>query len=192
MEKPESPDPARILTRAAGGDEAARQQITSMTYHRLRELASGFLRRERPDHTLQPTALVHEAYIRLVDQSRVDWKDRGFFVGIAAREMRRILIDHARHHKRLKRGGGWGKVLLDQVAIPVGERDIGILDVDEALRKLSSIHERQGRIVELRFFGGFSIEEVAQVLEISPKTVEKDWRIARAWLHRYLAEGEKQ
>ena len=186
MAEPEPADATRLLSPAVRGDEEAANQLIPLVYGRLRALAAGYLRRERPDHTLQPTALVHEAYLRLVDQSKVDWKDRNYFLSLAAREMRRILVDHARTRNRAKRGGGWAKVILEEAVLLAEEQQIDVLDIDAALKTLSALHERQGRVVELRFFGGMTIEAVAETLGVSPETIEKDWRVARAWLHRNL------
>ena len=154
----------------------------------MRRRAVAHLRRERPEHTLQPTALVHEAYIRLVDQRRVVWQSRAQFLAVLSRMMRRILIDHARARLAGKRSGRWPRVTLadaeDVAGSPLG---IDLLDLDLALDRLAAFDERKSRVAELRFFGGLSLEEMGQVLEVSPKTVERDWQMARAWLFKTLS-----
>jgi RNA polymerase sigma factor (TIGR02999 family) len=151
----------------------------------LRGLAAAYIRRERSDHTLQPTALVHEAYMRLVDQTKVESPSRAQFFGIAANLMRQILVNHARHHRAAKRGGG-NKVALEEFAGATPARGVDFLALDEALDKLAQLNPRQSRIVELRFFGGLTEEEIAEVLEVSAITVKRDWRVARAFLHGVL------
>jgi len=149
----------------------------------LRRLAGGYMRHERSDHTLQPTALVHEAFLRLVEQSSVDWKGRAHFFRVAAQMMRRILIDHARGTLREKRGTGEKPVPLEEALVFAPEQSTELIKLDEALERLSKIDPRQGRIVELRFFGGLTVEETAEAMGISPKTVKRDWSVAKAWLH---------
>jgi RNA polymerase sigma factor (TIGR02999 family) len=146
------------------------------------------MRRDRTDHTLQATALVHEAYLKLVEQRSANWQSRAHFFGVAAQVMRRILIDHARGHLRQKRGGEFEKVVLDEGLVSSPEQSAELLAVDEALERLAKLDERQARVVELRFFGGLSVEEAAAVLGISPKTVKRDWSMAKAWLHAELKE----
>ncbi len=186
MSGPDRADATVMLSRSVGGDENAAARLIDLTYERLRQLAAGYLRRERPDHTLQATALVHEAYVRLVDPEKVSWQGRTHFLAIAAHEMRRVLVNHARERNRLKRGGGRARVVLDEALLPTGDRGVDTLDLDEALEDLSALDERQGQIVVLRFFAGLTVEEVAARLGSSAKTVEKDWRFARAWLHKRL------
>jgi RNA polymerase sigma-70 factor (ECF subfamily) len=147
------------------------------------------MRRERADHTLQATALVHEAYLKLVQHPSADWQNRAHFFGIAAQVMRHILIDHARGHGREKRGAGQQVVPLDEALVFSPEKSVELLRLDESLQRLTMLDPRQGRIVELRFFGGLSVEETAQVLEISPKTVKREWSMAKAWLHGDLRHG---
>lgn len=183
----EPPDVTQTLSRATRGDSAAAAELIPLVYERLRQLASGYLRGERPDHTLQPTALVHEAYLRLVDRSRVDWRGRTHFLGVAANEMRRLLVEHARRRGAKKRGGGSVRIALDRVLLPTGA-EVDALDIGDALTTLSSLHERQAEVVVLRFFGGLTVEEVAEFLSVSVQTVERDWRLARAWLFRTLKE----
>ena len=157
-----------------------------LVYDELRGLAGRYMQQERADHTLQATAIVNEAYLRLIDQSRVDWKGRAHFFAVAAEMIRRVLVDHARQHQAAKRGGGVRKVsLTDSVATSEG-LDIELLCLDAALDGLGLLKERHRKVVELRFFGGLNIDETAQVLEVSPQTVRSDWRIARAWLRQRL------
>jgi RNA polymerase sigma factor (TIGR02999 family) len=179
-------------------------QLMPLVYDQLRRVAAARFGRERANHTLQPTALVHEAYLRLVDQRRVRWQNRAHFIGVAAHLMRRILIDHARSHRAAKRGGPQEKFTLANaidelpaVQTPAGQNDIDEIDVlalEEALTRLTALDAQQGRIVELRFFGGLTVEETAEVLGISAATVKRDWRLAKAWLHREMAgemDGER-
>jgi RNA polymerase sigma-70 factor (ECF subfamily) len=172
-----------LLGKMAHGDEGAAAQLMPMVYDELRRLAGGYMRRERTDHTLQPTALVHEAYLKMVEQRSVDWQSRSHFFGIAAQMMRRILIDHARGHLRDKRGGGVIPVPLDDALVFAPEQSSELVRLDEALQRLAKIDPRQSKIVELRFFGGLTVEQTADVLGISPKTVKRDWSMAKAWLH---------
>ncbi len=171
------------------GDETAANLLTPMVYEELRALAAGLLRHETPGHTLQPTALVHEAYMRLVDQTEVDYQGRAHFIALAARTMRRVLVDHARAREAKKRGGGRERVTLDSSVAFSTDHPVDLLALDEALTKLASLHQRQAQIVDLRFFGGLTIEETAVVLEVSHATVEVDWKMARSWLRRELAGG---
>jgi RNA polymerase sigma factor (TIGR02999 family) len=185
-----SHDVTRLLHDWSEGDEGAAERLMPLVYDELRRLARNYLRRERPDHTLQPTALVNEAYLKLVDQSRVNWQNRHHFYGIAAQMMRRVLVDHAREHAAEKRGGPRRKVSLDEANIPTGERAADLVALDEALQKLSEVFPRKGRVVELRFFGGFSVEESAEILGVSDKTVMREWESAKLWLYRELdSEG---
>ena len=147
------------------------------------------MRRERVDHTLQPTALVHEVYIKLVDQPLADWEDRAHFIGIATRAMRQILVDHARGRAAAKRGGGWHRVTLDE-SILGGRSEFEMLAIDEALTNLTQLDERAARVAELRMIGGLSVKETAHVLGVSPRTVDNDWAMARMWLSRALREGD--
>lgn len=163
-------------------------KLMPLVYHELRRLARQYLNKERPGHTLQTTDLVHEAYLRLVDQQRVHWQNRAHFFGVAAQLMRRILVDRARRHKRIKRGGGAPLVSLDETAIMSRQPTFDMLALDEALNRLAEIDGRKARIVELRFFGGLEVEETATFLNISEVTVMRDWKMAKAWLHRELSE----
>jgi len=171
-----------FLNRLALGQQEVADQLMPQVYAELRALAYSHLRNQSASHTLQPTALVHEAYLRLFDPKRCQWNDRQHFFALAARVMRQILVDHARAQHRIKRGEGRLRVTLDESAAGETGNDIEVLDLDAALTDLSSQDERQGRIVELRFFGGLEVEEVAGLLELSKSTVEREWRAARAWL----------
>jgi RNA polymerase sigma factor (TIGR02999 family) len=177
----------QLLAAASDGDQAALDALLPVVYNELRRLADHYLRQERPDHTLQATALVHEAYLRLVDQTNISWQNRAHFFSVAAQVMRHILVDHARAHKAEKRGGGEQKLSLDEAISFFAERDVNLVALDEALNELTKLDAQQGRIVELRFFGGLTIEESAEVLKITPGTVRYDWRMAKAWLHRALS-----
>ncbi len=180
----------RLLIAWSDGDESALTELLPLVNAELRRLAGIYMRREHPGHTLQTSALVNEAYLRLVDQQQVRWQNRAHFFGITAQLMRRILIDHARSHQYAKRGGGAIQVSLDETALVTEARAAELLAVDEALEKLTAMDARKGRIVELRFFGGLTEEETAEVLKISVPTVQREWRAAKAWLHRMLTAGE--
>lgn len=179
-------DITQILENVRAGDQDAYERLMPLVYAEMRRLAARYLRRERPDHTLQPTALVHEAFLKLVDQRRVDWRNRAHFFGIAAQAMRRILVDHARGVQRQKRGGRERPVPIEDVQIAMAPRSLDVVALDEALNRLGELDEQQSRVVELRFFGGLSIEETAEVLGISSSTVKREWSMARAWLHQEL------
>lgn len=175
----------------SGGDQEAPAKLMPIVYEELRQLARQYIKRERPDHTLQATGLVHEAYLRLVDQSTSTWQNRAHFFGVAAQVMRRILVDYGRTHRAEKRGGAWDKLAFDEAIVPTGERSIDLVALDDALKDLLALDPRQSQIVELRFFGGLTNEEVAEVLEISPRTVKREWRMAKAWLHRAIVSEVK-
>ena len=178
----------RLLAGSAAGDEAAAAALVPLVYDELRRAASSALRRERADHTLQPTALVHEAFLRLAGLPAAPWQDRGHFVAIAARVMRQVLVDHARGRQALKRGPAAIRVPLEGVEAPATPGgDVDLVALDDALERLTSIDARQGRIVELRFFGGLTVEETATLIGASERTVKRDWQMARAWLKRELA-----
>lgn len=179
-----------LLLGWGNGDKAALDQILPIVYEELRKQAARYLRRERVGHTLQTTALIHEAYIRLVDQKNVRWQNRAHFFGISAQLMRRILVDHARAKGRAKRGGSDIRVSLDDKNLIAKAADLDIIAVDEALERLAQIDEQQSKIVELRFFSGLTVEETAEVLKISPATVKRDWSMAKAWLHREISGNE--
>ena len=177
----------RILHDWSGGDANAPARLMPLVYDELRRLARTFLARERGAHTLQPTALVHEAYLKLVDQRSVKWQNRAHFYGLAASMMRRVLIDHARAHATEKRGGAARHLSLDDVQVPLEQRAAGLLALDEALERLAQMDERKCRIVEMRFFGGLTDEEIAEVLKVTTRTVLRDWKKARLWLYRELS-----
>jgi RNA polymerase sigma factor (TIGR02999 family) len=165
-------------------DQAALDALLPLVYDELRHLARSYLRRERPDHTLQATALVHEAYLRLIDQRDVTWQNRAHFFGIAAEMMRRILVNHALARQASKRGGPQQKLALDEAVSFAAEREVDLVALDEALQELATFDPRQCQIVELRFFGGLSIEETGEVLGLSPATVKREWGVAKLWLRR--------
>jgi RNA polymerase sigma factor (TIGR02999 family) len=182
-----SPSPQQVtqlLVAWGDGDQAARDELMPLVYEELRRLAHQCLRRERPGHTLQTSALLNEAYLRLVDQKNIHWQDRSHFFGIAARLMRQVLVDYARKRRYAKRGGDARRVSLDEAMIASEERAADVVALDDALKSLAEIDPRQSQIVELRFFGGLSIEETAEVLAVSPGTVMRDWTLAKAWLRR--------
>lgn len=168
------------------GDQEAPNRLMPLVYEELRRLAHQYLQRERPDHTLQATSLVHEAYLRLVDQGTTTWQNRAHFFAVAAQVMRRILVDYARTHRAEKRGGNWDKLAFEEALAPSSERNVDLVSLDDALKDLLELDPRQSQIVELRFFGGLSIEELAEVLQVSPRTVKREWRIAKAWLRRAM------
>jgi RNA polymerase sigma factor (TIGR02999 family) len=184
-----SGDVTVLLTQLAGGDKGAAEQLVPLVYRELRQMASRQMRRERVDHTLQTTALVHEAYLKLVDQNSAGWQNRAHFFGVAAQVMRHILVDHARGHMRAKRGSGQPMIPLDEGLVFSPQQSSELLEVDTALQRLAEMDPRQGKIVELRFFGGLTVEETAAVLGISPKTVKRDWSVAKAWLHGELKQS---
>lgn len=179
----------QLLQDLKGGDVAADAKLVAAVYDELRRLAAHYMRRERPDHTLQATALVHEAFLRLTDQRNVSWQGKAHFFGVAAQLMRRILIDHARARLRVKRGAGGQKLSLDEGLLLTEARSAELLAVNDSINRLAKLDPRQARIVELRFFGGLSVEETAEVVGISPKTVKRDWSLARAWLYEDLKGG---
>jgi RNA polymerase sigma factor (TIGR02999 family) len=173
----------QLLIDLSNGDRNAVDLLLPVIYDELRKLAANYLRRERPDHTLQPTALVHEAYIRLVDQTRVNWQNRAHFFGVAAQIMRRLLVDHARRHNAEKRGQDFQKITLDENIDRAVERSTMLIALDDALHALAEFDEQKARVVELRYFGGLSIEETADVMGVTPTTIKRHWRFAKAWLH---------
>jgi RNA polymerase sigma factor (TIGR02999 family) len=181
-----------LLRAWSDGDLGARDRLMPLVYLELRRRAAAYLRRERRTHTLQPTALVHEAYLRLVDQRRAVWQNRAQFFGVAADMMRRILVDRARAHRTVKRSGRWARVTLDPAVAATPAVDVDVLDLDTALEKLAAFDSRKSRIAELRFFGGLSLAETGEVLGLSLATVERDWQVARAWLFRALSGGPAQ
>ena len=181
----------RLLARWGEGDAAALDALTPLVYDELRRLAKAYLRRERPDHTLEGTALVHEAYLRLIDQRQVEWRNRNHFFALAAELIRRILVDHARARIAAKRGGSNLKLSLDEAIAPAEEKDLDLVALDDALAALARADHQQSRIVELRYFAGLTIEETAEVLEISPATVKRDWAMAKAFLKREMLRNAR-
>jgi RNA polymerase sigma factor (TIGR02999 family) len=182
-------EPSKLLQRASAGDSKAVSQLMPLVYDELRRLAASYLRRERPGQTLQATALVHEAYVRLIGEKAHNWQNRTHFLAIAALSMRQILVQRARARKAAKRGGDPERIVLDEQllpAAPAAQQEIDLVALDAALEKLAALNERQAKIVELRYFGGLSVEEVGDVLDISSATVKRDWTLARAWLRREL------
>jgi len=182
-EAPSTSRVTRLLLDWTDGDERARDEVLPLVYDELRRLAALYLLRERHDHTLQPTALVHEAYLRLVDQRQVNWRNRAHFVGLAAVMMRRILVNYARDRAAGKRGGDVQKVPLSAADQPGRPLDVDVIVLHDALDKLAAIDSRKSRIVELKFFGGLTTNEIAEVLQLSPATIERDWSFSRAWLY---------
>jgi RNA polymerase sigma factor (TIGR02999 family) len=178
----------RLLNAWQEGDTGARDQLFVVVYEELRRRAAGQLRRERPGHTLRPTALVHEAYLRLLGQERVRWQNRAQFFAIASEMMRRVLVDHARDKKARKREGAAVRVVLEEDVAAVQPRSVDLLALDDALNQLAALNARQSRIVEMRFFGGLSHPEIAELLDVSQRTVDREWHFARTWLYRRMAE----
>jgi RNA polymerase sigma-70 factor, ECF subfamily len=181
-------DVSTLLRAWSDGDQNALDKLAPIVYEELRRLARYYLQRERPGHSLQATALVNEAYLRLVDYKRMQWGNRAHFFAVSAQLMRRILVDHARRHN-LKRGGGVQHVELEDIALVGGDRAENLVALDDALQSLARMDARKARVVELRFFGGLSVEETAEVLQVSPGTVMRDWTSARAWLYREMGGG---
>jgi len=180
----------QLLVDWGNGDESAPDKLFPLVYTELKRTARRYLRKETPGHTLQTTALVNEAYLRLVDQTSVQWQNRAHFFAIAATVMRRILVDHARSHARMRRGGGRHKISLDEVAVVSDERAAELIALDEALQSLAKVDARRSQVVELRFFGGLSNPEIGEVLKIAPNTVMRDWNMARAWLYREMRKED--
>jgi RNA polymerase sigma factor (TIGR02999 family) len=181
----------RLLQEFSGGNRAALDELVPAVYCELRRLAQRYLRQERPGHTLQPTALVNEVYLKLVDQDQVSWQNRAHFFGVAAQMMRHLLIDHAKAKATVKRGGGAAKTLLDENIAAVNAPAGDLLAIDQALTQLATLDPQQAKVVELRVFGGLTVEETAEVLGISAPTVKRDWRTAKTWLYRELT-GEME
>ena len=179
----------RLLVAWSDGDETALEELTPLVYEELHRLAHHYMSHERPGHTLQTSALVNEAYVRLVDWKNVRWQNRAHFFAVSAQFMRRILVDFARSRGYGKRGGGMKALALDEAALVSDEKGTDLVALDEALVSLAELDARQSKVVELRFFGGLSIEEAAEVLKVSPATVRRDWSLARAWLHREMAKS---
>jgi RNA polymerase sigma factor (TIGR02999 family) len=186
------PDLTKLLVKWSNGDKSALDEMTPLLYDELRHIARRLLSAERSDHTLQPTALVHEAYMRLIDQRSVDWRNRAHFLGVAATMMRRILINHAKAHQAAKREGFAAAISLEDTLGVFTHPDVNLLDLDHSLDRLSELDPQQGKVVELRYFGGLSIEETAEVLDISPATVKREWGTARLWLIQQMEGGAVQ
>jgi RNA polymerase sigma factor (TIGR02999 family) len=185
-----APEPDKTVTKLLADMQAgfpgAADKVLSLVYDELRRIAANYMRRERRGHTLQATALVHEAYLELIGQTRINWQNRSHFFGVAAQMMRRILVEHARRTHAAKRGGNAPKVTLDEVSNLIQEKDIPLEALDDSLTALAEIDPQQSQIVELRFFGGLTVDETAEVLGTSPASIEREWRMAKAWLHCQL------
>lgn len=177
-----------LLQRWGQGDSTALEKLLPLVYNELRRIADRQLRRERPNHTLQPTALVHEVYLKLVDQNRIEWQNRAQFYAVAAQLIRRILVDHVRYRRTAKRGAGAVTLTLEDAVFEPAGKDIDLIKLDDALFSLSRKDEQQSRVVEMRFFGGLSIEETAEALGVSASTVKRDWLAAKAWLYRDMSK----
>lgn len=188
MTTPSPKEITELLLAWNRGDRSALDQLIPLVHKELHRLAKHYMRQERAGHTLQTTALVNEAYLRLIDSSKVRWQNRAHFFAVSAQLMRRILVDFARTHHNLKRGGGARRMSLDEALVVSAELDADLVALDDALSTLATLDPRQSQVVELRFFGGLSVDETAEVLKISPTTVRRDWTLARAWLHRALSQ----
>ena len=182
-------DVTKLLRDLSVGKTEAGEKLLPLVYEELRSLAAYYMRNERPGHTLQTTALVHEAYLRLCGGMDMDWESKAHFLGIAANTMRRILIDYARKRNREKKGGGWKRESLDKVEAFIGEPSMDLIALNQAMEHLSEIDPTMVRVVELKFFGGLTVEETAKVLSISPRTVKNEWRTAKAWLRHHMSKG---
>jgi len=188
LKTPPGGEVSGLLQAWSRGDQSALEKLTPIVYDELHHLASRYMKRERSGHSLQTTALVNEAYMRLVDYRRMRWQNRAHFFAVAAQLMRRILVEHARRHN-LKRGGGLAHVSLEEAPVVGGDEDADLAALDDAMNALERIDPRKVQVVEMRFFGGLSVEETAEVLKVSPVTVKRDWRAAKAWLYRELTGG---
>jgi RNA polymerase sigma factor (TIGR02999 family) len=186
--EPAAEDISTLLRAWSDGDQSALEQLTPVVYDELHRLARRYMKGERSGHSLQTTALVNEAYMRLVDYERMQWQNRAHFFAVSAQLMRRILVEHARRHN-LKRGGGVQHLSLEEASLVGGDQDADLVALDDAMNGLARIDARKVQVVEMRFFGGLSVEETAEVLKVSPVTVKRDWRAARAWLYRELTGG---
>jgi len=182
-------DITTLLVEWSGGNRAALDELTPLIYAEIRQLATRALSRERPNHTLQSTALAHELYLKLIDQKRAQWRDREHFFAMASQIIRRILVDYARRLHAQRRGGLDTRITLDEALAPQQDRDLNLVELDDALEALSQIDSQQARIIELRFFGGLSIEATGRILGVSPSTVNREWNLARAWLYRELSRS---
>src|SRR5258705_952397 len=187
---PSPPEVTQLLVAWGNGDQSARDQLMPLVYEELHRLAHQYMRRERPGNTLQTSGLVNEAFLKLVNQRELQWQNRAHFFGIAAQIMRRILVDYARNRGYAKRGGNAQRVSLNEALTASAERSAEVIALDEALNNLTAMDERKGKVVELRFFGGLSIEETAELLGVSPGTVMRDWTLAKAWLRRAMTTND--
>jgi|SRR5579863_4066343 len=190
MSEPKQHEITHLLRAWSDGQQGAPERLMPLVYEELRRLARSYMVRERPDHTLQTTALVHEAYLRLVDASAASFQDRAHFFGMCALLMRRILVDSARSRSTFKRGSGWRPVQLEDALVMSPASEIDLVGLDDALKALEAVDPRKSRVVELRFFGGLSVEETAAVLKVSVETVMRDWKLAKSWLRRELTSGK--
>lgn len=190
MGAPSQKQITQMLVDWGNGDQAALEKLTPLVYGELHRLARGYMGGERPGHTLQTSALVNEAYIRLIDWKNIQWQNRAHFFAVSAQLMRRILVDFARSRNYAKRGGAAQQVSFDETMVVSRDKDANLVDLDDALDSLARLNERQSRVVELRFFGGLELQEIAEVLKVSVGTVRRDWSLARAWLHRELNRAE--
>jgi len=182
----------RLLAELSRGNRSAESELIPLVYDELRRIAARFMKQERPDHTLQATAVVHEAYLKLVKQQNVSWQSKAHFLAVAASVMRRVLLDYARSHGREKRGGAHADLPLDEALVFCRQRSDELIELDQALSRLAEVDQRQNQVVELRYYGGLTVEETAAVLGVSPKTVKREWSVARAWLHREIRTGKDQ
>lgn len=182
-------DITALLVDWSKGDRSALEKLLPLVERELHRLAHSYMRRENPDHTLQTTALINETYLRLIDQNKVEWQNRAHFFGIAAQLMRRILLNYARDQNRVKRGGGAVHVSLSNAAVMSSEKNEELMSLNDALERLADIDARKSKVVELRYFGGLSVDEAAEVLKVSPVTVMRDWQFAKAWLSREIHNG---
>ncbi len=182
----------RLLSAWQKGDPAASERLLPLVYGELRRMAKRYMGRQQPGQTFQTTALIHEAYLRLVGQPNKRWENRSHFFAVSSQAMRHVLVDYARARQSAKRGGGARAVSLDEAAVVSVDRAAELIALDDALEELKALHPRQCRVVECRYFGGLTVEETAEVLEVSPETIMRDWKMAKAWLHRALSDGEKR
>ena len=189
---PPRSDATELLLAWSNGDHSAFDKLVPLVYQELRALAQRYMRHERPDHTLQATALVNEAYVRLIDVNRIQWQNRSHFLAVAAQTMRRILVEFARHRHRQKRGGDMMRVTIDNAEDIAQEKGADLVPLSDALSALATFDQRMSQVVELRFFGGLSVQETADVLSVSPETVMRDWKTAKAWLLRELSQSKSQ
>lgn len=191
MDAPSQKQITQMLVDWGNGDQAALEKLTPLVYGELHRLARGYMGRERPGHTLQTSALVNEAYIRLIDWKNIQWQNRAHFFAVSAQLMRRILVDFARSRNYAKRGGAAQQVSFDETMVVSRDKDANLVALDDALDSLARLSERQSRVVELRFFGGLELQEIAEVLKVSVGTIRRDWSLARAWLHRELSRTQQ-